>query len=97
MNRNRFAWLLAISVAAATSVPAPAATPQEIADTVSQERLHAIVETSGEWNDENSFLKVVGERLSGLKRLRSVEFTRDPIRDEAGKVRRSALRSARVG
>ena len=66
-------------------------------DTDLGNRLHAIVETSGEWNDENSFLKVVGERLSGLKRLRSVEFTRDPIRDEAGKVRRSALRSARVG
>jgi bile acid-coenzyme A ligase len=28
---------------------------------------------------------------------RSFEFTREPVRDDAGKVRRSALRDARAG
>ncbi|SCW59797.1 bile acid-coenzyme A ligase [Sphingobium faniae] len=61
-------------------------------------RLHAIVEmTPGVApRDERAFLTQLGERIAGLKLPRSVEFTTDPIRDQAGKVRRSALRAARV-
>lgn len=61
-------------------------------------RLHAIVELAPDTNVplEETFLTMVDQRLTGLKRLRSAEFTRDPIRDEAGKVRRSALRAARL-
>jgi bile acid-coenzyme A ligase len=35
-------------------------------------------------------------RLAIFKRPRSVEFTRERIRDDAGKVRRGALRAARL-
>ena len=62
-------------------------------------RLHAIVELdrAADLPPQSAFLALAGRRLTGLKTLRSVEFTREPIRDEAGKVRRSALRQARVG
>jgi len=61
------------------------------------QRVHAIVEwTEGAPPAETDFLADVAARLSGLKRPRSVEFTVEPIRNEAGKVRRSALREARL-
>lgn len=61
-------------------------------------RVHAIVELAPGVTpqDERAFLTQLGERITGLKLPRSVEFTTDPIRDQAGKVRRSALRAARV-
>jgi bile acid-coenzyme A ligase len=62
-------------------------------------RLHAIVELQpgAEPPEEQSFLARLHERLLGFKRPRSVEFTHERIRDDAGKVRRSALREARRG
>ena len=62
-------------------------------------RLHAIVELADgapEPSDAAVFLQPAADLLSGLKRPRSVEFTRERIRDDTGKVRRSALREARV-
>lgn len=61
-------------------------------------RLHAIVELAPDTPQpaESEFLAQLAGLLSGLKRPRSVEFTTAPIRDEAGKVRRSALREERL-
>jgi bile acid-coenzyme A ligase len=41
-------------------------------------------------------LEFLGQRLSGPKRPRSVEFTDQPLRDDTGKLRRSALRAQRL-
>jgi bile acid-coenzyme A ligase len=38
----------------------------------------------------------LAERLVSYKRPRSYEFVDEPLRDDAGKVRRSALRDARL-
>jgi bile acid-coenzyme A ligase len=38
----------------------------------------------------------LAERLVTYKRPRSFEFVDEPVRDDAGKVRRSALREARL-
>lgn len=61
-------------------------------------RIHAIVALapSATWPDPAAFLAQLSEKANGLKRPRTVEFTTDPIRDQAGKVRRSALRDARL-
>jgi bile acid-coenzyme A ligase len=60
-------------------------------------RVHAIVQTDDgtavELDELRSFL---GERLVRYKVPRSFEFVTEPIRDDAGKVRRSALRAARL-
>ena len=62
-------------------------------------RLHAIVELAKEAPipTETHFVAQLGSRLEGLKRIASVEFTRNPVRDDSGKVRRSALRAERIG
>jgi len=62
-------------------------------------RLHAIVELEdgAQMPDEAEFLASLRESLHGFKRPRSAEFTRERVRDNAGKVRRSALREARIG
>jgi len=61
--------------------------------------VHAIVEIAPDhaMPDEGDFVKAMSQAVSGLGRPRSVEFTHEPVRDEAGKVRRSALRAARLG
>lgn len=62
-------------------------------------RLHAVVELAPGAPEpgEAAFLSAANALLGGLTRLRSAEFTREPVRDEAGKMRRSALREARLG
>lgn len=67
-------------------------------DTDLGNKLHTIVEFAPNipLPDESDFLTLLKDRLVGLKRIRSVEFTQEAIRDDAGKVRRSALRAARV-
>jgi bile acid-coenzyme A ligase len=68
-------------------------------DTDMGNRLHAIVEfaTTRDFpQDAATFLDGLGKHISGLKRPRSIEFTCTPIRDDAGKVRRSSLRAARL-
>jgi bile acid-coenzyme A ligase len=62
-------------------------------------RLHAIVELAPEmrWPSEGmDFMAPALERLSPVKRPQTVEFTHERLRDDAGKVRRSALRAARL-
>jgi bile acid-coenzyme A ligase len=60
-------------------------------------RVHAIVQPiEGAALDEAKLLEFVAERLARFKLPRSIEFTREPLRDEAGKVRRAALRAARL-
>jgi bile acid-coenzyme A ligase len=59
---------------------------------------HAIIrpEQSGEPPSEDDLHAFVAERLERSKTPRSYEFTDTPLRDEAGKVRRSQLRAARL-
>lgn len=59
-------------------------------------RLHAVVYAAGEVS-ETELAKHVEALLARYKRPTSYEFVDSPVRDDAGKVRRSALRSARVG
>ena len=62
------------------------------------QRVHAIVDVGDE--PDREFEPLVRERieltLSRAKRPRSYEFVREPLRNDAGKVRRSALRDARL-
>ncbi len=59
--------------------------------------VHAIVQpVEGCTPDERELLDFVGERLTRYKLPKRIEFTTEPLRDEAGKVRRAALREARL-
>lgn len=58
--------------------------------------IHAIVEADPDALTAADLLQFVGERLTRYKVPRSVEFTDEPLRDEAGKVRRAALLEARI-
>jgi bile acid-coenzyme A ligase len=60
--------------------------------------VHAIVEAEEEAapTEPQQLLEFVSERLARYKVPRSIEYTDEPIRDDAGKVRRSALRAERV-
>ena len=61
------------------------------------QRVHAIVEVASSTDLDASILDAfVAARLSTYKRPETYEFTRDPLRDEAGKVRRPALREERL-
>lgn len=59
-------------------------------------RVHAIVEADPAELSEAELLAFLGDRLVTYKLPRSVEFVDVPLRDDAGKVRRSALRAERV-
>jgi bile acid-coenzyme A ligase len=60
-------------------------------------RVHAIVQTDdGTPIDVDELRAFVGERLVRYKVPRSFEFTADALRDDAGKLRRSALREERL-
>ncbi len=58
-------------------------------------RIHAIVQPRGNVSAED-LLQHLAQRLVTYKRPRSVEFVAEPLRDDAGKVRRSALRDERI-
>ncbi|MEQ1788759.1 MAG: AMP-binding protein [Acidimicrobiales bacterium] len=58
-------------------------------------RVHAIVEADGSI-DTDEVLQYLRERLALYKLPRTIEVVDEPLRDDAGKVRRSALREARV-
>jgi bile acid-coenzyme A ligase len=60
-------------------------------------RVHAVVEADPTAVSAADLLAFVGERLVRYKVPRSVEFVDAPLRDDAGKVRRSALRAERTG
>jgi bile acid-coenzyme A ligase len=60
-------------------------------------RVHAIVHTDdGTSIDVDELRAFVGERLVRYKVPRSFEFTSEALRDDAGKLRRSALREERL-
>lgn len=59
--------------------------------------VHAIVQpVEGAVPDEAELLAFVGARLTRYKMPKRIEFIDQPLRDEAGKVRRAALRTERV-
>jgi bile acid-coenzyme A ligase len=59
------------------------------------ETVHAIIQPSGPvGGDELS--RFIQDRLVHYKRPRTYEFVGEPLRDDAGKVRRSALKAARL-
>lgn len=64
------------------------------------QRLHAIVELRDGIPvpaDGLAFLSSELDKIAPFKRPRTVEFTHSPIRDDAGKVRRTQLRADRLG
>ena len=58
-------------------------------------RVHAIVEADPSI-DTDAVLQYLRERLATYKLPRSIEVVDEPLRDDAGKVRRSALRAQRL-
>lgn len=59
--------------------------------------IHAIVQrVEGATLGEAELLEFVSLQLARFKLPKTVEFTDEPLRDEAGKVRRAALRAARL-
>jgi bile acid-coenzyme A ligase len=60
-------------------------------------RVHAIIDThDGSTIDVDELRAFLTERLVRYKIPRTFEFTAEPLRDDAGKLRRSALRAERV-
>jgi bile acid-coenzyme A ligase len=59
-------------------------------------RVHAIVEADPAAVDVDDVLAFLAERLARYKLPRTIELVDAPLRDEAGKVRRSALRAQRL-
>jgi bile acid-coenzyme A ligase len=60
-------------------------------------RIHAIVQTDdGSPIDVDDLRAHLAERLVRYKIPRTFEFTTEPLRDDAGKIRRSALRAERI-
>jgi bile acid-coenzyme A ligase len=62
-------------------------------------RVHAIVETDDRPDDpvsDRELLEHLSRRLAPYKLPTSFERTRTPLRDDTGKIRRSALRAARL-
>jgi bile acid-coenzyme A ligase len=57
--------------------------------------VHAIVEADAGAVEKDELLAFLGERLVRYKIPRSVEFVDKPLRDDAGKVRRAALKAER--
>lgn len=55
------------------------------------QRAHAVVQTTAAVTDDE-LLRYLGDMLVRYKHPRSIEFTDEPLRDDAGKVRRSAIR-----
>jgi bile acid-coenzyme A ligase len=59
--------------------------------------VHAIIEADVAEVSENQLRAFLGERLVIYKVPRTFEFVDFALRDDAGKVRRSALRAERIG
>jgi bile acid-coenzyme A ligase len=58
--------------------------------------VHAIIEADPTTVDLDELKQFLGERLVVYKVPRTFEFVSTPLRDDAGKVRRSALRAERI-
>lgn len=61
------------------------------------QRIHAIVDIADRELEEPALLAHLADHLARYKIPRSLELVRKPLRDDAGKVRRAALRKARTG
>lgn len=61
------------------------------------QRVHAIVETADGALDKSALTAFLAERIARYKQPRTLETTTERLRDDAGKVRRSALRAERLG
>ncbi len=59
--------------------------------------VHAIADAPEGNVSEAALLEHLNERLARYKIPHSIEFVTEPLRDDAGKVRRQALRDERVG
>jgi bile acid-coenzyme A ligase len=59
-------------------------------------RVHAIVEADPSDVSERELLEFLGERLVRYKIPRTIEYVTEALRDDAGKVRRTQLRSERL-
>jgi len=59
-------------------------------------RVHAIVEADPTDLTADDLIAFTADRLVPYKRPRTVEFVSTPLRDDAGKVRRSSLRADRL-
>jgi len=59
------------------------------------QRLHALVDAPAGVSEE-ALREHLAERLVAYKIPKSFELVSEPLRDDAGKVRRSALREARL-
>ncbi|MDP3634498.1 MAG: acid--CoA ligase, partial [Phenylobacterium sp.] len=58
-------------------------------------KIHAIVQTRGP-GDEAALREHLKSKLVTYKQPRTYEFVDEPLRDDAGKVRRTALRDVRI-
>jgi bile acid-coenzyme A ligase len=58
--------------------------------------VHAIVEADESEASREELLGFLAERLAPYKLPRTIEYVTAPLRDDAGKVRRSALRDERL-
>jgi bile acid-coenzyme A ligase len=58
--------------------------------------VHAIIEADPQVVSPEDLQTFVAERVARYKVPRSIEYTDEPLRNEAGKLRRSALRAARI-
>ena len=59
-------------------------------------RLHAIIDMPKGDLDDAALTAHLRERLVTYKQPKSIELVREPLRDDAGKTRRKALREARL-
>jgi bile acid-coenzyme A ligase len=59
--------------------------------------VHAVVEADPVELSEADLKSFIAERLVSYKIPRTIEFTDEALRDDAGKVRRAALRASRLG
>jgi bile acid-coenzyme A ligase len=58
--------------------------------------VHAIVDIAGNQLDPDTLRALLADQLARYKIPRSFELVHEPLRDDAGKVRRSALRAERI-
>jgi bile acid-coenzyme A ligase len=58
--------------------------------------IHAIIEADAGALNQDELLEFLRERLVRYKLPRTIEIVDEPLRDDAGKVRRAALREARL-
>jgi bile acid-coenzyme A ligase len=61
------------------------------------QRVHALVDVPGMTVPADELRTHLRERIAGFKVPKTYEFVSQPLRDDAGKVRRASLRQERLG